>query len=394
MALRKGINRIKEFQIPSKMAFFYFNGVDCILTRDHLTAGKCAIIVGISCQQRVFAVQVFELHRLIKVQQLIAGSPNLTIEGSSYPGNPTLNPAPANNVSTEYIVKPQPHIVRQKEDTEKPNKKIECSAENAVGKKSLPVERNNSQPSTHQPYPGHTPQPPVATDSRMNPWLNQSHGQGQQWLVPIMSPSEGLIYKPYGGPGFSGGGPGFPGSFCGGGGCGPFGPTPMPGNFMNHGYGIPPNHQYHPGYGHCYFNPYGMPIMMNPGMSSSEQMNQFHVPGPHSQGERLSGPGVNFNSHMQNQGSCNMPSQKNESVSRTEKFCGSKDTELQGSIASTLRETMQGETAGPTNDAPDVVDEVPQGQSTRVIKVVPRNPRLATESAARIFRSIQKERAN
>ncbi|KAJ0986578.1 hypothetical protein J5N97_004934 [Dioscorea zingiberensis] len=33
-------------------------------------------------QQRVFAIQVFELHRLIKVQKLIAASPNILLEGN------------------------------------------------------------------------------------------------------------------------------------------------------------------------------------------------------------------------------------------------------------------------------------------------------------------------
>ncbi|KAL4342253.1 hypothetical protein GQ457_08G000140 [Hibiscus cannabinus] len=39
---------------------------------------------AISNQQRVFALQVFELHRLIKVQRLIAGSPHILLEDATY----------------------------------------------------------------------------------------------------------------------------------------------------------------------------------------------------------------------------------------------------------------------------------------------------------------------
>ncbi|KAI8558387.1 hypothetical protein RHMOL_Rhmol04G0088000 [Rhododendron molle] len=37
-------------------------------------------------QQRVFAVQVFELHRLIKVQKLIAASPELLLQSELHLG--------------------------------------------------------------------------------------------------------------------------------------------------------------------------------------------------------------------------------------------------------------------------------------------------------------------
>ncbi|KAK1375829.1 hypothetical protein POM88_032022 [Heracleum sosnowskyi] len=39
-------------------------------------------------QQRLFAAQVFELHRLIKVQKLMAESPGILFEEGAYLGNP------------------------------------------------------------------------------------------------------------------------------------------------------------------------------------------------------------------------------------------------------------------------------------------------------------------
>ncbi|MCI77387.1 early flowering 3/high response, partial [Trifolium medium] len=53
-----------------------------------------------------------------------------------------------------------------------------------------------------------------------------------------MSPSEGLVYKPYPGPGFTG---------TNFGGCGPFGAAPSGGAFMNPSYGIPPPPETPPG---------------------------------------------------------------------------------------------------------------------------------------------------
>ncbi|OMO66915.1 protein EARLY FLOWERING 3-like protein [Corchorus capsularis] len=355
-------------------------------------------------QQRVFAVQVFELHRLIKVQRLIAGSPHVLLEDTAYLSKPSFKASPARILPPEFIVKPLPHSKRN-DDTEKPSHKMECSAENAVGRTSLSSVKNGSQPSNCAPLLGNQPPAPVNGDNRMNHWgFHQM--PGHQWLVPVMSPSEGLIYKPYPGPGFMG-------SVCGGG-CGPFGPTPMPGNFMSSGYGVPvPPHQGMgvlpgaPPAGHpSYFPPYGMPAMI-PAVSGSavEQVNQFAGPGSHPHHGQLSGGGANFN--MQQQGSCNLPSEKNGAISHVMKFQASKDTELQGSTASSPGERVQ---IDRTSDAAEGNNALPlfptdpaippEGASqphetdrrTRVIRVVPHNARSATESAARIFQSIQDER--
>ncbi|XVE53778.1 hypothetical protein DITRI_Ditri03aG0029600 [Diplodiscus trichospermus] len=155
----------------------------------------------------------------------------------------------------------------------------------------------------------------------MSPWCFHQV-PGHQWLVPVISPSEGLIYKPYPGPGFLG-------SVCGG--CGPFGQTSV-----TSAYEVPSSTQQgivvllgaHT-FGHSYFPPYGMPVI-NPTVSGSavEQRNRFVGPGFHTNNGKLSGDAANFN--MQHQKSCNLPSEKKDAVSPIMKFQASTDTELQG----------------------------------------------------------------
>ncbi|TYI17443.1 hypothetical protein ES332_A07G024400v1 [Gossypium tomentosum] len=356
---------------------------------------------AIANQQRVFAVQVFELHRLIKVQRSIAGLPHLLLEDTAYLSKPSYKDSPGKKLPPELIVKPVPQNKR-KDEAEKLSHKRECSAENAVGRTSLSSVKNGSQPSNNGPFLGNKPPSPANGDKKMNPWcFNQM--LGHQWLVPVMSPSEGLIYKPYPGPGFMG-------SACGG--CGPFGQNPMTGNFMTSAYGAQaPPHQglgVLPGtplVGHSYFPPRGMPVM-NPAFSGSsmEQMNQFAGAGSHAQSGQLSGNGANFN--IQQQSSSNLPSEKNVAIPPVVKFQASKDTEQRRCTASSPGERAEKDGTCNTAEGKNtplilIAPAYPQGaskpnetdQRTRVIRVVPHNPRSATESAARIFQSIQKERA-
>lgn len=332
-----------------------------------------------------------------QVQRLIAGSPHLLLEDSAFLGT-ALRGSPAKKLPAEYVVKPLLLKRKHERESEKPNNKMECSAENAVGKASLSSVKNGSQPSNYGPYVGNPPPPvPVAADNKAAPWcFHQS--PGHQYLIPVMSPSEGLVYKPYNGPGFVG-------SVCGG--CGPYGSSPMTGNFIKPAYGVPGSH--HQGMGvlpvphPTYFPPYGMSVM-NPTMSSSaiEQMNWFGGPGLHGSNDQLSG-----NSNLQHQSSCNIPTQKNRTIPHAMNSRASNPSELQGSNAN----SPPGDRAPVVTDdvnaadsdalqlfptAPAIPEQVPQPhetkQPTQVIRVVPHNPRSATASAARIFQSIQEER--
>ncbi|XP_059644399.1 protein EARLY FLOWERING 3 [Cornus florida] len=351
-------------------------------------------------QQRMFAVQVFELHRLIKVQRIIAGSPHLLIEDNAYLGN-TLKSFPSKKLPLDYIVKPLPHVV--KDDSKKQNHKMECSAENAIERASLSSVQNGTQPSVYKPLPGNPPPKPATTDPKMGPW-SFHQPSGNQWLIPVMSPSEGLIYKPYPGPAFMG-------PVCGG--CGPPGSAPVTGDFFNQAYGVPASHHQYQGMGfssvgHGYFPPYGMPVK-NPTISDSavEQMNHFTRPLSLGHCGQSSGGGANYN--MQHESSCNVPSPRNGAFSNVMKLHASKEWDLRGSTASSPIERPEGiGAAGQTTvgrnvlplfpTSPDVhlPEEASQrhdtDQSTRVIRVVPHNARSATDSVARIFQRIQEEK--
>ncbi|KAI7993581.1 Protein EARLY FLOWERING 3 [Camellia lanceoleosa] len=354
-----------------------------IIGQKHFWKARKAIVN----QQRVFAVQVFELHRLIKVQRSIAGSPHLLLEDGAYLGEP-LKASSARKLPLEYIVKPSPQIAKHKDDSDNPNRNMECSAENAVGKTSLSSAQHVSQPSICKQFSGNPLSTTVTADSKLSPCFHQPP-TGHQWLIPVMSPSEGLIYKPYPGHGFMG--PAF-------GSCGPPGSNPMMGNFVNPAYSVPsPHHHYQgigvpptsPPVGHSYFPPYGMPVI-NPVFSGLASQ-----PG---QSGQLSGL-------------CNvLTAQKNGGViPNVVRLRASKESELQGSTASSPGERALGFGVGPatngrnalplfpTSPSTHTLDEVPQlhdveQPATRVIKVVPHNARSATESVARIFQSIQEER--
>lgn len=327
------------------------------------------------------------------------------LEDGAFLGKSSLKGSPVRKFPPEYVIKSPPHVTNCKDDSEEPNHKMECSAENAVGKTSLSFVKSASQSLNYGPYMGNS-QPVGTTDNTMGPWcFHQS--PGPQWLVPVMSPSEGLVYKPMPYPG-----PELMGTVSGG--YGPFGSAPMTCNFMNSAYGIPsPHHQgigVLPGsspVGHMYFPPYGMPVI-NPAMSVStvEQVNPFVGPVPQSQTEPVSGGGVN--SSMEQQSSCNVPTQKNASVPQGRKFHASKSSDLQGSTDISPAERVKGVVVHNSVEGPDphppfpvapvVLEGATQSQDaianqpTRAIKVVPHNRRSATESAARIFRFIQEER--
>lgn len=330
-----------------------------------------------------------------QVQQLIAGSPDLMLEDGAFLRKSPPKGSTPKKLSLEYVVKPLQENLKRKDDSEKQNHKMECSAENAVGKTSISSVKNGSHLSHYTPFPGNSPQPNVPADSGMSPWgFHQS--PGHQWLIPVMSPSEGLIYKPYPGPGYTG---------TNGGGCGPFGPAPLGGTFMNAAYGIPNSYQ---GIGvppdappgsHAYFPPYAMPTM-NAAMSESavDQVNQFSALESRGQSGHISGREADHNTH--NQSSCDLQVQGNGTTSHVMYQQTYKEFELQGSRTSSpseMGQVAEGRDALPLFPTVPVEPEgAPQsletGQQIRVIKVVPHNRRSATASAARIFQSIQEER--
>ncbi|CAO2816732.1 unnamed protein product [Amaranthus hypochondriacus] len=368
-----------------------------MIGRKHFWKARTAI----ANHQRVIAVQMFELHRLVKVQKLISESPELLL-GSAFVGKSSLKGSTLEKYSSEYAAKALGHKSAPKEGCQKITDKVEGTAENAVTKSPPIPPQNAIQAAPYRPSSVNTNPtfPPVNMDPKMNPWSFHQPGP-HQWLMPVMSPSEGLVYKPYPAP------PGYMGPMCGG--YGPVGPTPV----MNPAYGMPNPHypgivmppgMHHGGQG--YFPPYGMPMpMISPSVSGStvEQLNPFSGPNAFGQTGQPAGTSVKFGS-MKHQGSLNMPSQNNGTKAPVARSQPLKERELQGSTASSPsqrtqetgtvqlmegRDTLSLFPAAPTEQ---ISAGFPTETPTRVIKVVPHKPGSTRESAARIFQSIQEER--
>ncbi|THG08572.1 protein EARLY FLOWERING 3-like [Camellia sinensis] len=343
-------------------------------------------------QQRVFAVQVFELHRLIKVQRLFAASPDLLLGSELFMEKPSIEVLSMKKLPFANAIK-APSLIA---DPLRPNPNTECAAENVLGKPPLPSLNGDTKKVLNT---GQSNYKPATDDAKPPPWCLHPP-PGNQWLVPVLSPSEGLVYKPYGGscPPTSG----FVAPVYGS--CGPTNLTPVGRDFLNTPYNIPPSHDQGIGIlsgtplGQTYFFPYGMPFM-NPSISSSavEQVSPFARARSNGLENHLTGD-INFTIPYQN--SCNVSSQKSEANSYCVKnLQASKESEVQGSTASSPSERRvhgDGLPLFPTIPTVKALDRPARAHSTeeqtRVIRVVPHNPRSASESAARIFRSIQEER--
>lgn len=344
-------------------------------------------------QQRVFAIQVFELHRLIKVQKLFAESPHLLLDDSDIiTSQPKVTRKSLPVVSSLKVVQHRDSSAQKLSQNADPLVKNTAAptlqAEGKDPKKEL-CQLPGSAPITANTHPI-----AMAPDSRPYPWCFQPPPPNQ-WLMPVMSPSEGLIYKPYTGPCPP---PGFMTPLYGG--CGPLNMPSVSGVFMNSSYGFPSSHQQQnlilpgtPAIGPNYFPaPYGMPIA-NPVISTSavEQVKRS-----------LTNVTSSGRSLHRSQNSCNVSNTKSEALSGypVKNNSSSKDNELQASTASSpCDEAQEGRDLLPISPVPPVAEGSSQpSQSSRkenqthVIKVIPHNARSATESAARIFRSIQRER--
>nr|AMK08989.1 EARLY FLOWERING 3 (ELF3) [Triticum monococcum subsp. monococcum]AMK08991.1 EARLY FLOWERING 3 (ELF3) [Triticum monococcum subsp. monococcum] len=362
-------------------------------------------------QQRVFAVQVFELHRLIKVQKLIAASPHLLIEG-----DPCLGSALVTSKKKTAAANVEKQLLSAKskddDDAQLTLQQAEYSKDNTEGNQASPSQdndvvevRHENQAASNGAVSSNPPAMPAPPDNKQNNWC--APPPQNQWLVPVMSPSEGFVYKPYTGPCPPAGSILAPFYAS----CAPLSLPSTAGEFMNSPYGIPMPHQpQHMGVGGppamppMYFPPFSVPVM-NPVVSSSavEQVSRVAAARPNTHVEHHS------------RSSCNM---RNEAVSAggVWRFHSSRGSELQRSSAASSpfdRQQGQGEARGPAAAAPAAPlptssagngnaaqqpqvssgsQENPVAAAARVIRVVPHTARTASESAARIFRSIQMER--
>lgn len=300
---------------------------------------------------------------------------------------------PAKNLLAESNVELQP-LTEQEDDIQEQNQNIKCSTEkrgvlpspSPDGGLSKKLDRLPSS----EPGSGKPPAVPVVPDNRPGPWCFQP--PANQWLVPVMSQTEGLIYKPC--TGFCPPSADFVAPIYGS--CGPL-QLQVAGDFLNQAYGVPAFHQQinmgtpfrSPGVALNYFPAaYGLPVV-NPTIPTSVVEQVSPMTRPMEQAEQHS------------RSRCNMLNRKNEAFGGCSwKLNASKDCELHGSTASSPCERVQGEgrdaldhrVALPTEGSRQLLQSNESDYQTHVIKVVPHNASSATESAARIFRSIQEER--
>ncbi|CAA6660942.1 unnamed protein product [Spirodela intermedia] len=280
-------------------------------------------------QQRVFALQVFELHKLMKVQKLLAASPQLLLEDpSSFHGSSTLM-ASAKDKPADSSVKggqkpfPREEEVGRRRRTNPPG----STATMATGRRR-----------TTAATAAAAEKPPPASCTEMGRRLlplqllraNQAHGFSNfpgtsGWFRPSprLPPAAAFMAPP----------PVYGGDFT----SSPYLGGAVPPGFMAAPYGLPP---------------------ATPSVSGSmvDQAGSFH-----------------WRRHL-------------EQRPLTSSNRSNKRSELQSSTASSA--------AGGTPPLPPAITPVvdPSRGLARVIKVVPHNPKSASESAVRIFQSIQKER--
>ncbi|TYJ17942.1 hypothetical protein E1A91_A09G087900v1 [Gossypium mustelinum] len=346
---------------------------------------------AIANQQRVFSVQVFELHRLIKVQRLIAGSPHMLFEDTFHIDKPSFDVSAIKKLSSDDVPQP-PLISKVKSNSRKPDTNIECANDNAFAE--LPCASANDETKglvIHQPkyesYSGNAFSTLMTANSGLSPWCVSP--PGNQWLVPIMSPSEGLVYKPYTWPIPPTAGLLTPvyGS------CGTVNLGVSGRDFLNTAKNLAASHQHDieilrtdPPISQTTFPHYGMPVM-NPSVTGSALEQMSLVIAVQSK--------ANFT--MAQPSSCNTSSQPSQAISySTQKLPAPNETEIQGTTASSPSERAKVDalplfpTEPPTTAAN--CDARTHQQRTKVIKVIPHNHVSATESAARIFQSIQEER--
>ncbi|KAG2379900.1 Protein HEADING DATE 3B ELF3-like protein [Vigna angularis] len=345
-------------------------------------------------QQKIFVMQVFELHRLIKVQRLIAGSPHILLADNLLLNKPPPKTSTTKKFQSDFAGE-KPSSVAKLDSKSVKAPTAEHATNSAVEKIPIPCVNNITKGHANQlpNYGHHLANLPIAssdTNSKQSPSYVYPP-PGNQWLVPVMSPSEGLVYKPVIGP--CPPNAGFMAPIYGT--CGSVSFNPLSKDASSEAALAPSSHQKFgilSGSSLPQFLP--PPFIHNPSsMSASavEQMGQSNGPENHNScGE--------VNSAILYQSSSNISSPTSQVMSRNISIHQSpKDKEPHRSTASSpSKRTSAGEvlplfplapTCWQSEDRHTQVELQP-----RVIKAMPHNPKSASESAARIFRSIQEER--
>ncbi|CAJ1951035.1 unnamed protein product [Sphenostylis stenocarpa] len=346
-------------------------------------------------QQKIFVMQVFELHRLIKVQRLIAGSPHILLVDNLLLTKPPPKTSTTKKFQSDFDGEKPSSVVKLDSKSGKATT-AENATNSAVGKIPIPCVNNITKGHANQlsSYGHHLGNLPIAssdTNSKQSPSYVYPPPPGNQWLVPVMSPSEGLVYKPVIGP--CPPNAGFMAPIYGT--CGSVSFNPLSKDASSEAALAPSSHQklgILSGSSLPQFLP--PPFIHNPSSiaaSAVEQMGQSNGPENHNScGE--------VNSAILYQSSSTMSSPTSQVMSRNvSTYHSPKDKEPQRSTASSPSKRMSaGEVLPLFPLAPTFLQSEDRNTQVelqpRVIKAMPHNPKSASESAARIFRSIQEER--
>lgn len=326
------------------------------------------------------------------MQRLIASSPHLLLEG-----NPLLNKPPPKTSRTkkfqsDFLGENPPSVVELDNKSAKATT-TELATNNAIGKIPIPCVNNITKGHANQisSYGHHLGNLAVVPDTNSKQSANYVYPPpGNQWLVPVMSPSEGLVFKPITGPCPPNAGFGALIYST----CGTMSFNPGSKDVSSDAALAPNSHQKF-GILSSSSLPHFLPppSFMHPSSISAsdvEQMEQSNGPENHNScGE--------VNSAIY-QSSSNISSPTSQVMSRNILIHDHslKDKELQISTASSPSKRMRGEVLHLFPTAPTFSEErnthIEVEKLPRVIKAMPHNPKSARESAARIFRSIQEER--
>ncbi|CAI8608055.1 unnamed protein product [Vicia faba] len=352
-------------------------------------------------QQRIFFTQVFELHRLIKqVQRLIAGSPNLLFEDNLLLNKPPTKTSSSEKLQSDFIGEQHLTVFKHDSKFDKASTSEDVKI-SAVGNIPFPCVNNISKEHNRLSYYGnhHLGNLALASADKNSNSISISKQPSSivyppppnQWLVPVMSPSEGLVYKPIIGPCPPNAG-GIMAPLYGA--CGALSLNPGTKDVLE-----PSLTSFHQKIGILSGSslpqllPPCVPSFMHRSISASsvEQMGQSSGPKNHHSYAEL-------NSAILYQSPSNMSTQISQVMSRNISTYQSLEDnkELQASTASSPSKRMKGDELplfplAPTFWSSPDRDSHVEHQS-KVIKALPHNKKSASESAAKIFMSIQDER--
>lgn len=296
-------------------------------------------------------------------------------------------------MQSDYVIEqPSSNAKENNSKSEKPTTTTECAESTTIGKIPLLGVNNMSkdlsdQLSNYGPHSGNHHQlslPATTNNTKPSPCYIYP-APGNQWLVPYMSPSEGLIYKPFVGP--CPPSAGVMGPLYGA--CSPMSLTPGSKDVSD-----APHVPY-------IFPPCGPPVM-HPSISAfaHEQMNPPSKMQSNGTTENHQSAG-DVNSGILYQNSSNMSSQMSQVMSRHVMNDNQplEDKELQTSTGSSPSKRMKRDALPLFPIAPTFwassdhqKEQAVEEHQPRIIKAIPHNPNSTTESAVRIFRSIQEER--